>query len=40
MQLIGPEQQDSTGELGVIKRMLPLTDAKVLELGCGAAEIW
>ncbi len=38
MQLIGPEQQDSTGELGVIKRMLPLTDAKVLELGCGAAE--
>ena len=38
MQLIGPEQQDRGGELAVIRRMLPLADAKVLELGCGAAE--
>ncbi len=38
MQLLGPEQQDITDEIDVLTRMLPFDGARVLELGCGAAE--
>jgi ubiquinone/menaquinone biosynthesis C-methylase UbiE len=38
MQLLGPEPQDITEEIDVLLRMLPFDGAKVLELGCGAAE--
>jgi ubiquinone/menaquinone biosynthesis C-methylase UbiE len=38
MQLAGPDQQDLTSELNVIRRMLNLGGARLLELGCGAAE--
>jgi ubiquinone/menaquinone biosynthesis C-methylase UbiE len=38
MRLIGPESQKLTSELKVLERMLPLAGARVLELGCGAAE--
>lgn len=38
MQLIGPEQQDIIDELQVIQRLLPLENARILELGCGTAE--
>jgi len=38
MSLIGPGQQEVTSEFAVIQRLLDLQGAKVLELGCGAAE--
>ena len=38
MQLMGPEQQDTTEEIDVLTRMLPFDGARVLELGCGGAE--
>ena len=38
MQLLGPEQQDITEEIDVLMRMLPFDGARVLELGCGAAD--
>ncbi len=38
MNLEGPEKQDETSELAVIQRMLNLKNARLLELGCGAAE--
>ena len=34
----GPEQQEIADELAIIQRLLPLQDARILELGCGAAE--
>jgi len=38
MSLIGPESQDQTNEFKVLTRMLDFGGAKVLEIGCGAAE--
>jgi ubiquinone/menaquinone biosynthesis C-methylase UbiE len=38
MILEGAAEQPVENELGVISRMLPLAGARVLELGCGAAE--
>ena len=38
MQLLGPEQQDIAEEIDVLIRMLPFDGARVLELGCGAAD--
>lgn len=38
MSLIGPESQDQTNEFKVLNRMLNFAGARVLELGCGAAE--
>lgn len=34
----GPEQQEITDELAIIQRLLPLQGARILELGCGAAD--
>ena len=34
----GPEQQEIADELAIIQRLLPLQGARILELGCGAAE--
>jgi len=38
MQLLGPEIQDISEEIDVLTRMLPFDGARVLELGCGAAD--
>lgn len=38
MQLIGPTDQPIENEIAVIKRLVPLSGRKILELGCGAAE--
>jgi len=38
MQIEGPTEQPVRNELEVLLELLPLTDARVLELGCGAAE--
>ena len=38
MSLQGQQAQDTTNELVVIKRMLKLENARILELGCGAAD--
>ena len=38
MQLIGPAEQDIVDELSVMQKLLPLSGAHVLELGCGTAE--
>jgi ubiquinone/menaquinone biosynthesis C-methylase UbiE len=38
MSLAGPEPQDLTNEISVLQKMLKFDTAKVLELGCGAAE--
>lgn len=38
MSLTGPESQDLTNEISVLQQMLSFDQAKVLELGCGAAE--
>ena len=38
MQIRGPEQQPVRDELEVLAELLPLTGARVLELGCGAAQ--
>lgn len=38
MQLIGPTDQDIADEIDVLMKLLPLTNANVLELGCGTAE--
>ena len=38
MQIEGPGQQPLLSEYEVLERVLPLTGARVLELGCGAAE--
>jgi|TARA_Y100000310_G_scaffold238285_1_gene241658 ubiquinone/menaquinone biosynthesis C-methylase UbiE len=38
MSLCGPAQQEIHSELTVMQRMLQLDNARVLELGCGAAE--
>jgi predicted nicotinamide N-methyase len=38
MSLTGPESQDLTNEISVLQNMLNFENAKVLELGCGAAE--
>jgi ubiquinone/menaquinone biosynthesis C-methylase UbiE len=38
MSLVGPESQDLTNEISVLQQMLKFDGAKVLELGCGAAE--
>ena len=38
MALVGPEDQPIENEQDVLNRVLPFSDAKVLELGCGAAE--
>ncbi len=38
MSLIGPEEKEHSNEIEVLKRLLNFDGAKVLELGCGAAE--
>ncbi len=38
MQIEGPGQQPLLSEYEVLERVLPLTGARLLELGCGAAE--
>jgi len=38
MSLVGPDSQDLTNEISVLQQMLKFDGAKVLELGCGAAE--
>ena len=38
MSLVGPDVQDVIDEPAVLERMLPIDGARVLELGCGAAE--
>lgn len=38
MRISGPDEQEITEELSVIQQMLTLDDARLLELGCGAAE--
>jgi len=38
MQLIGPSKQDIRDEIDVLKDKLSFSNAKVLELGCGAAD--
>ena len=38
MSLTGPETQDLTNEISVLKQMLQFDGSTVLELGCGAAE--
>lgn len=38
MSLAGPESQDLTDEISVLQKLLKFDAAKVLELGCGAAE--
>ncbi len=38
MQIEGPEQQPLLSEYEVLERVLPVTGARLLELGCGAAE--
>lgn len=38
MQLLGPETQDIREEIDVLTRMLPFDGARILELGCGAAD--
>lgn len=38
MSLTGPDSQDLTNEISVLQKMLSFDQAKVLELGCGAAE--
>ena len=38
MIISGPRDQEITNELDVLKRALPLSGARVLELGCGAAD--
>lgn len=38
MNIQGPDEQEISTEFEVLKRMLPFAGARVLELGCGAAE--
>ena len=38
MQLIGPAEQPFENELDVIQSLVDLQGARILELGCGAAE--
>lgn len=38
MQIEGPEAQPVVDELAVLSELVPLAGARVLELGCGAAE--
>lgn len=38
LALTGPAEQEVTGEIAVVQRMLDLNGARILELGCGAAE--
>lgn len=38
MQIEGPEETEIAMEFDVLSRLLPLEGARVLELGCGAAE--
>ncbi len=38
MQIQGPEESEVATEFEVLARLLPLAGARVLELGCGAAE--
>jgi len=38
MKIQGPDEQETSTEFEVLKRMLPFAGARVLELGCGAAE--
>jgi len=38
MKIQGPDEQEISTEFEVLKRMLPFAGARVLELGCGAAE--
>ena len=38
MQLIGPADQQIANEIDILQQLLPLSGARVLELGCGAAE--
>ncbi|MFT7685689.1 MAG: ubiquinone/menaquinone biosynthesis C-methylase UbiE [Candidatus Azotimanducaceae bacterium] len=38
MKLIGPENQDILNEIEVLDRMLTFDQARILELGCGAAD--
>jgi ubiquinone/menaquinone biosynthesis C-methylase UbiE len=39
MQIQGPDEQTAANEFEVLTRMLPFEGARVLELGCGAAEV-
>ncbi|HIF94022.1 MAG: class I SAM-dependent methyltransferase [Myxococcales bacterium] len=38
MQIQGPDDQENATEFEVLSRLLPLPGARLLELGCGAAE--